>query len=68
MSELVKAYCDGAYMAYRDCANKITDMVMKAPPELKDIMEGLMPLAQAMILKSEAVHGEADSFLNGARQ
>lgn len=67
MTPLQKSYCDGAAMAYRDCAARIREMTNNAPPQLKPILQGLEPLAQACEKKATEVYQEAVKF-KGVRQ
>lgn len=65
MNEAQKLFCDGAAMAYRDCGNKIADMIKRAPPEIKHLMEHLRPMSDAMLAKADEVYKEAERFTGG---
>ena len=55
----VRTYCDGAAMAYRDVAAKLRNMVDTAPPELRTVMEAMLPFAESCEKKAVGVYDEA---------
>lgn len=68
MREL-KAYLDGASMAYKDTAQMIRNMIENCPPDVKVFMVALDPIALTCETKAKTfVYTEADIFLNGVRQ
>lgn len=66
--ELVLAYCDGAAMAYRDCAEIMETMQKDAPEILKEYFAHFSFISDVMRKKSQNVHTEAESFLFGVKQ
>lgn len=71
LNPLQKAYCDGAAMAYRDCAGQILTMIDKAPPEVREFVQYLAPLADANNAKALEVFEECKRYnaaMNGEKQ
>lgn len=66
--DLIKIYCDGAAMAYRDVENQIKSMIDKCPPEIGEIIVVLYPLQKACEMKAAGVHNEAACYKNANRQ
>lgn len=66
--ELVLAYCNGAEMAYRDCAEIIEKMQKDAPEILKEYFAHFCFISDMMRKKSQNVYTEAESFLFGVKQ
>jgi len=62
MNDKMKTYCDGAAMAYRDCGQKIADIIESSPPEIREFMDELRPLSQAMLEKANEVYKEVERF------
>ncbi len=56
MNGLQKAYCDGASMAYKDAADKLFDMIAKAPNEIAGFMDAFKPFATALMEKANKVY------------
>lgn len=56
MTEAQKAYLDGASMAYKDCGHMIYQLVDNCPDELRDLMESIKPVGEAMMAKSSYVY------------
>ena len=67
MNHAQKIFCDGAAMAYRDCGNKLLKLIDESPQELRGMLEGLRPFANACILKASTVHDEAKKAVSGKR-
>lgn len=61
---VVKTFCDGAAMAYHDCAVIMRNMILNAPPELREIMSALEPVAASFEYKGNTVHKQAEVFLS----
>lgn len=59
---LVDTFCDGAAMAYHDCAVVIRETIAKAPPEISHIVSGLEPFAAAFENKGNTVHEQTELF------
>ena len=62
MTDLVKIYCDGAAMAYRDVANKLEEMIKNQPPELNGVLICLRPFVDTLRNKADEVYAEAKRF------
>lgn len=67
MNDKQKAYCDGAAMAYRDCAKKMDELINNSPAAIAEIMQGMRPFADAMRAKASEVYKEVERIL-GDRQ
>lgn len=67
MNDLQKAYLDGASMAYKDVADKMRSMITNCPSEIKGMMEGWLPFADSIALKSQEVYREAER-MEGVKQ
>lgn len=62
-----KSYLDGASMAYRDCADKVEELIKNAPDDLKIFFDAMLPIAVAMRMKAAEIHKEAKRY-EGERQ
>jgi hypothetical protein len=60
VNDAQKAYIDGAAMAYQDVADKMNEMIDKAPAPLKDLMETWRPFARSVEAKAKGIHEEAE--------
>lgn len=67
-NELIEAYCEGAKIAYKDCSDMVKRLISNSPPEIRHLIEPLMPIADAMLEKSNNVHKEANNYLYGVKQ
>lgn len=68
---LAAIFCDGAAMAYHDCAVVIRSVIANAPLEFSQIMSELEPFAVAFENKGNSVHEQAElfaSFISGKQQ
>lgn len=68
---LAAIFCDGAAMAYHDCAVVIREAIAKSPPEISHIVSELEPFAEAFENKGNTVHEQAElftSFISGKPQ
>lgn len=66
MNDLQRAYLDGASMAYRDVADKIDDMIHRAPLPLRGLLSVLKPLADCCRAKSKEIYREV-ARMDGTR-
>lgn len=65
MNYKIKIYCDGAAMAYNDCADKIDQIIDTAPEGAKELLETFRPVADNCKIKAIEVYKEAE-LLGGA--
>jgi hypothetical protein len=63
MNENIKAYIDGASMAYIDVAKYIGDLAANTPSEFPHLVEVLTTIAEACQTKSEGIRKEAEKFI-----
>lgn len=68
MNDNIKIYCDGAAMAYRDCAKQIEGMIARAPKEVRHLTEAMRPIADSCRRKADEVYKESERFLSEIRQ
>ena len=68
MNELQKIFCDGASSAYKDCADKIEDMIAKSPEDVKQYISYFQPMADACRVKAKNVYDLSDEFEKATRQ